>query len=475
MRVPRPIYVLTLFLTAGLLLAATPAEAKRAKDFNDAQIKLLFSGAEAETNTGGCTAGYDAGEGFLNFAFSPKGTFTANYQCETTQGVSETEADTGKWWVEDDQFCMKFNSTTIKSLLPPDVECFFVKYVTKKFVLYSENTAVWKLSVSHPKFSSKEKLLAALDETGARTQKVVASRSISDASKDSAAWEEIKYSNRVSDFQRYLEAFPGGMFVKLAESQMRDLITRQADPESFKSQFAGIDFGAYHALIIGIDDYENLPKLKTAVRDAKAVAAMLENNYGFKVSMLIDPERADIIDALDEYRETLGPTDNLLIYYAGHGWLDEESGEGYWLTRSAKKNRRSRWISNATITNTLKVLSAKHVMVVADSCYSGTLTRSAAIGFRDKEYYRRMASKQARVAMVSGGLEPVADDSSHGNSPFATAFLDALRKNPDVIDGTRLFSEIRRPVILNAQQTPQYSDVRNAGHEGGDFLFVRRK
>ena len=117
----------------------------------------------------------------------------------------------------------------------------------------------------------------------------------------------------------------------------------------------------------------------------------------------------------------------------------------------------------------------KHVVVVADSCYTGPLTRAAAIGFRDKEYYRRMASKQARVAMVSGGLEPVADDTGKGNSPFATAFLDALRNNPDVIDGTRLFSEIRRPVILNAQQTPQYSDVRNAGHEGGDFLVVRTK
>ncbi|MCH7938095.1 MAG: caspase family protein [Proteobacteria bacterium] len=303
----------------------------------------------------------------------------------------------------------------------------------------------------------------------------MATRTVSDASKDSASWEKVKYSNRISDFQRYLEEHPSGMFVKLAESQMRALIEREADPEAVKSQFAGIDFGAYHALIIGIDDYENLPKLKTAVRDAKAIAAMLENNYGFKVNMLIDPERADIIDALDEYRETLGPTDNLLIYYAGHGWLDEESGEGYWLTRSAKSNRRSRWISNATITNTLKVLSAKHVMVVADSCYSGTLTRAAAVGFRDKEYYRRMASKQARVAMVSGGLEPVADDTGKGNSPFATALLDALRKNPDVIDGTRLFSEIRRPVILNAQQTPEYSDVRNAGHEGGDFLFVRTK
>ena len=305
---------------------------------------------------------------------------------------------------------------------------------------------------------------------------VVAQRTVSEAAKDSAGWEKVKYSNQVSDFQRYLEEFPSGMFVKIAESQMRALIERQVDPEAVKNQFAGIDFGAYHALVIGINDYKYLPKLKIAVTDAKAVASMLEKHYGFKVNLLIDPERAAIIDALDEYRETLGPKDNLLIYYAGHGWLDEEADEGYWLTRSAKPNRRSRWISNAAITNTLKVLAAKHVMVVADSCYSGTLTRSAAaIGFRDKEYYKRMAVKQARVALVSGGLEPVADGSGKGNSPFAAAFLDALRGNPDVIDGTRLFSKLRRPVMLNAQQTPQYSDVRNAGHEGGDFLFVRKR
>ena len=301
------------------------------------------------------------------------------------------------------------------------------------------------------------------------------SQTVSEAAKDSADWEGIKYSNRVSDFQRYLEKHPNGMFVKLAESQMRDLIRRQADPDSVKSQFAGIDFGTYHALVIGINDYKNLPKLKTAVNDAKAVAAMLEKDYGFKVTRLINPDRADIVDAFDEYRESLSGNDNLLIYYAGHGWLDEETGEGYWLTRSAKKNRRSRWISNATITNTLKALSAKHVMVVADSCYSGTLTRSAAIGFRDKNFYKRMASKKARVALVSGGLEPVADDSGKGNSPFAAAFLEALRNNADVLDGTRLFSEIRRPVIFNAKQTPEYSDVRNAGHGGGDFLFVRKK
>jgi hypothetical protein len=29
--------------------------------------------------------------------------------------------------------------------------------------------------------------------------------------------------------------------------------------------------------------------------------------------------------------------------------------------------------------------------------------------------------------------------------------------------------------MLKAPQTPQYSDIRFAGHEGGDFLFIRKK
>jgi len=331
----------------------------------------------------------------------------------------------------------------------------------------------------HLKFTLKGVLkeapaLAAAAPAPAAAPATTTVRTVGQAAADSAAWEEIKYSNNISDYQRYLAEFPNGLFAALADKQIRDLVSRSVNPDQAASdELAGIEFGTYHALVIGIDNYKHLPKLKTAVKDARAVGAMLEQSYGFKVNLLIDPGRVDIVDAFDELRETLTPDDNLLIYYAGHGWLDEEADEGYWLTRDAKSNRRSHWVSNATITKTLKAVSAKHVMVVADSCYSGTLTRSAAVGFRDQDYLRRMATKRARVAMVSGGLEPVADDSGGGHSPFATAFMAALRKNDGVIDGTRLFSEIRRPVILNARQTPEYSDVRDADHDGGDFLFVR--
>ncbi len=312
-----------------------------------------------------------------------------------------------------------------------------------------------------------------------RASAVVSPPTVSRVAADSAAWEKIKFSTDITDIQSYLKEFPNGLFVQLAEKQLRNLISLAARKEeaggTSDDLASGINFGTYHALVIGINEYENLPKLKTAVNDARGVARVLTDDYGFKVTLLLEASRGDIVEALDKYRETLGPQDNLLIYYAGHGWLDENADRGYWLPADAKPNRRTNWVSNATITDTLKSLAAKHVMVVADSCYSGTLTRAAAVGFRDKGYLRRMASKQARVALVSGGLEPVSDKGGGGNSPFARAFLDALRSNKNIIDGLRLFSEIRRPVILNTQQTPQYSDVRNAGHEGGDFLFVRKK
>ena len=235
-----------------------------------------------------------------------------------------------------------------------------------------------------------------------------------------------------------------------------------------------INYGNYHALIIGNADYQELPKLQTAVVDAKAVAKILAEEYGFEVRLLTDVTRNDMIDAFDELREELGENDNLLVYYAGHGWLDEASGRGYWQPVNAQLNRRSQWMSNATLTDSLKALKAKHVMVVADSCYSGVLTRSIKVPDRTIDYIERMASRRTRVVLTSGGLEPVLDSGGGKHSVFAAEFLKVLENNTGVLDGTQLFEQVRRPVVLAAPQTPQYSDIRFSGHDGGDFLFVRK-
>ena len=86
-----------------------------------------------------------------------------------------------------------------------------------------------------------------------------------------------------------------------------------------------------------------------------------------------------------------------------------------------------------------------------------------------------MIGMRSRTALASGGLEPVSDSGSGSHSVFAKAFLQALSENRDVLDGQSLFDRIKRPVVLNADQTPRYADIRKAGHEGGDFLFVRKR
>jgi len=82
--------------------------------------------------------------------------------------------------------------------------------------------------------------------------------------------------------------------------------------------------------------------------------------------------------------------------------------------------------------------------------------------------------KKARTALTSGGVEPVMDSGGGGHSVFAKFFLSLLEENEEVIDATQLFSQLRRNVIDNSLQTPEYGNIHQAGHEGGDFLFVRQ-
>jgi uncharacterized caspase-like protein len=261
-------------------------------------------------------------------------------------------------------------------------------------------------------------------------------------------------------------------------TQKQDLaeLGSKAGSGDLRLEAMGIDFGQYFALVIGNNNYMFLPKLITAKDDALEVARVLKHGYDFEVRLLLDARRSDILLALGELRRELTEGDNLLIYYAGHGWLDMEGDEGYWLPIDAEEDNTVNWISNSSITTTLKALKAKHALILGDSCYSGKLARGIAVGPRPAGYLSGLVQKKARSVLSSGGLEPVADSGGKGkHSVFASAFLGALRENRGVMDGIQLFSELRREVMVNSDQTPEYSDIRKAGHEGGEFIFVRKR
>ena len=234
--------------------------------------------------------------------------------------------------------------------------------------------------------------------------------------------------------------------------------------------------GDYHALVIGNNDYGDMPKLKTAVADAEAVSEVLRDRYGFSVTTLINATRFDMIGAMGELRAKLSYDTNLLVYYAGHGIVDPVTERGYWLPVDAHQNNSANWVSNDDITDMLKAISARHILVIADSCYSGTLVRAAPIDLDTwedrRDWLKRIVEKRSRTALASGGLEPVADSGSDGHSVFARALLSALRENSKIVEAQALFAPARKTVVLNTDQTPVYSDIRMAGHDGGDFIFA---
>lgn len=273
-------------------------------------------------------------------------------------------------------------------------------------------------------------------------------------------------------------AFLFGML--LAAAPLSFAQDRGLDPIDQPSQ-TSVPNGVYYALVIGIDDYPApLPKLKTAVDDAKAVGAMLYDRYGFRVQYLLEQNatRFKILDALAKYRNTLGPNDNLLIYYAGHGFSDREAQKAYWLPVDADSETSPNRIIADDLTTGVRVLASRHVLIISDSCYSGALSRDADAPVPsggETAFLNRMLRSRSRTLMASGGDEPVADGGGNGHSVFANAVLHALanESQPMFTASDLFYGSVRQQVAGKSEQLPQYSVIRNSDHDEGDFVFAR--
>jgi hypothetical protein len=244
---------------------------------------------------------------------------------------------------------------------------------------------------------------------------------------------------------------------------------------------ADIGDGKYYALIIGNNNYRHLSRLQTAVNDATTIENILKVSYGFKTKLLLNATRKDILSSINEFRIKLSERDNLLIYYAGHGEFDRSAEKAYWLPVDALRDDPTDWIIAEDITSSIRRLSSKHVIIVSDSCYSGTLTRSAQTNLINKgereEFLKKMSSRPSRTLIASGGNEPVADGGGSGHSIFADIFIKALREiDTSIFTADELFYQyIKSRVAGRSDQVPDYSEIRNSGHDGGDFIFVKSK
>ena len=237
--------------------------------------------------------------------------------------------------------------------------------------------------------------------------------------------------------------------------------------------------GDFYALLIGNADYEQLNDLETPIRDIRAVGALLEEKYGAVSYYVENGSRREIMSAFKDLATRVAGNDSVLIFYAGHGKMIEAQNEGYWLPVDAEPSDDFYWISNSYIKSKVREMGAKNILLIADSCFSGLLTRGLEMPVEDSTPSRikEFQNTPSRVVISSGGLEPVLDGFGGENSIFANEFIKLLKEKNEPLTSGELYTVIRDKVVeksieIGAKQVPFMATLVAEGHEGPDFVFV---
>lgn len=244
--------------------------------------------------------------------------------------------------------------------------------------------------------------------------------------------------------------------------------------------------GVYRALVIGNNEYQDKQgkwaSLSTAVTDAREVARVLKQQYGFTdIKLLENATRRDVLFALEDLANKSLKNDNVLIYYAGHGFLDDETNKGFWVPVDADGSDHTTFLRNSTIRDEVSSIASrvKHTLLISDSCFSGSLLRTASRGISEpdysEKYFEKVSSKKSVQIMAAGGFEFVDDDySESGHSPFTYFLVNELKtNNSPMLTVSQLSGNVERAVANNVDQVPESGVLQGAGDELGEFIFIK--
>ena len=241
-----------------------------------------------------------------------------------------------------------------------------------------------------------------------------------------------------------------------------------------------------HALLIGVSDYKTgwpqLPNVKNDLRDLKAGL----EPYFETVDILSNPTVAQLRDRIGEFllSQWNKPDERLFIYYSGHGFTDfnyaSQDNDGYITGSDTPGKAVAKAVSFYEVDSWSRQTRARHVLMVFDSCFSGSLFQTMGapteeLPHNDLDNVRTLLRKPMRYYITAGRQnEEVSADST-----FAILLLRGLRGGADkyhegIISadelGSYLYHEVRN--YSPRPQTPQFKSIGNAKLSEGQFFFL---
>ena len=267
--------------------------------------------------------------------------------------------------------------------------------------------------------------------------------------------------------------------VKIKDS-LRDCLNPSYENHPERDLEPLLKTGKYYALIIAVSDYENdrtFTDLPEAVNDGKELKEVLDEYYFFdRVDILINPTKKAIQMQLSGLITEVTNNDNVLIFYAGHGymWKDKKGKGGYWCPADAEFQVNHTLLNDYEIINTLELIESKNMLLISDACHASSITRTRSVNPPQFLIDQEMYDKTSAFYISSGSDSAVPDDSK-----FFKHLIAGLKENTQShLSATDLFYKYLKPhntsTLLNGQVViPQMSQLD--WHElGGDFFFIRK-
>ncbi len=251
-----------------------------------------------------------------------------------------------------------------------------------------------------------------------------------------------------------------------------------------------------YAVVIGVSQYreEVIPQVPYATKDAEAVAAMLERQAGVPKShiKLLTDSKATVGDFRNHFgdwlRMRVKPDSTVYVYYAGHGTPNPKTGEAYLVPWEGHPDYPTGLYPLKELYDTLNKLPAKEIVVMLDSCFSGSSGRSVlAKGARPMVITMEnplLAGGKVTVLAAASGNQISSDYDKAGHGLFTHYLLAGLSGEADtnkdqLVSLKELYPYVRDHVSetavdeLNREQTPMLLPGEEELGQKGNKPLVR--
>ncbi|KAE9630147.1 caspase family protein [Parasedimentitalea maritima] len=257
-----------------------------------------------------------------------------------------------------------------------------------------------------------------------------------------------------------------------------EIVTASVTPQ--QTQPAVVPQNKRWALVIGVDNYDNVTALQKARNDAQAISQTLVG-LGFEVSTLYDAGRRDINGAVSTMANKIDPGDEVLFYFAGHGV--EVEGRNFLLPSDVpvinlgdESFLTGESIAADRVLETFQKRGARTTVMILDACRNNPFPSDGKRSVGGSRGLVRMDPPEGAFILYSAGagqtaLDRLSDNDANPNSVFTRALLPRL-KDPSMTLH-QLAKQVRRDVQVlasevNHDQFPAYYDQMS-----GDLFLAR--